>query len=574
MDAAGRGTAFVDGATAPVAYSGFARVTFDGLGGRDNNLSVIDGTGRSLGCPADPAGGIVFAPLGEFRGEVRLGGLAPVVGLENVSGTDAAGLVVFGYPADGPAAADTLTVVGPSEPGLTGAGTLAGLEVPSAANTITVSDRQVVFERSGAGPLRTVALGRVNDRNTFSSLVVLAGNQTAQGDTVTVVPSRELNILVDAQGPGNSGPTGNKLVIGTDQPYTLAASTDPAVGGAQTRVATGNGAGFGFRNFGRVNALAGAGRSVYAVGADAGGGPRVRVYDAVTRAVLFDQFVYEESFTGGVRVATGDVTGDGVPDLITAAGPGGGPRVSVYDGVTFKVVSSFFAYEQTFTGGLYLAVGDLDGDGFGEIVTGTGVGGGPLVKSFDQFGKQLNGVFAFESTFRGGVRVAVGDVTGDGKADLIATAGPGGGPIVRVFDPTTLTPVLEYFAADENLRTGLSVAAGDLNGDGLAEIIVAPASGPVSDATVRRGDGSTLSVPLFTDQPADATPAPTGVLNDIGGARLAVADADPEGTSRVFLAARGPGFPSRVYRYFIDPVLEAGSDQAFEDQFVGGVWVG
>ena len=305
-----------------------------------------------------------------------------------------------------------------------------------------------------------------------------------------------------------------------------------------------------------------------------GGGPRVRVYDALSGDVLFDQFVYEPSFTGGVRVATGDVTGDGVPDLITAAGPGGGPRVSVYDGVTFKVVSSFFAYEPTFTGGLYLAVGDLDGNGFGEVVTGTGVGGGPLVKAFDAAGKLLTSTFAFESTFRGGVRVAVGDVTGDGLADLITTAGPGGGPVVRVFDPVSLKPVIEYFAADPGLRTGLSVAAGDLTGDGLAEIIVGPASGPVSVATVRRGDGSTLEVPLFTDQPADATPAPTGVLSDVGGVRLATADADSSGTVKVFLAARGPGFPSKVYRYFIDPVLEASSTQAFEDQFVGGVWVG
>ena len=574
VDGGGAGAAFVDGGSTAVQFTGLAAVGFDGLSGR-NNLNVLDNTGTAYGSAANPGAGIVYAPSGEFAGTVRLGGAAPAVRFANVNGADDVGLVVFGDP-NGPGG-DTLTVVGPSEPGL---GALGSLEVANAANTITVTDRQVVFERSGAGPLRSIALGRVNDRNTFSNLVVLAGNQARQGDTVAVAPSSEINILVDGQGPARGGSTGNVLTVSTDQPYTLTSTASPALGGAQTRVEAANGGSFGYRGFGRIQADpavgvgGGGGRSVYAVGADVGGGPRVRVYDALTRDVLFDQFVYEESFTGGVRVATGDVTGDGIPDLVVAAGPGGGPRVSVYDGVTFKVVSSFFAYEKSFTGGLYLAVGDLDGNGQAEIVTGTGVGGGPLVKSFDARGRQLNAVFAFESTFRGGVRVAVGDVTGDGLAELVTTAGPGGGPVVRVFDSVTLKPVLEYFAADSTLRTGLAVAAGDLTGDGVAEIIVAPASGPVSAATVRRGDGSTVSVPLFTDQGADPTPTPTGTLSDIGGARLATADSNATGTTKVFLAARGPGFPSKVYRYFIDPVLEADSTQAFEDSFVGGVWVG
>jgi hypothetical protein len=75
-------------------------------------------------------------------------------------------------------------------------------------------------------------------------------------------------------------------------------------------------------------------RGIQVVGADAGGGPHVRVFDAGTGVEKFSFFAYDPDFTGGVRVAAGDVTGDGVADIITGARPGGGPQVRVFDGVT------------------------------------------------------------------------------------------------------------------------------------------------------------------------------------------------------------------------------------------------
>src|SRR5262249_44252934 len=84
--------------------------------------------------------------------------------------------------------------------------------------------------------------------------------------------------------------------------------------------------------------------TVFAVGADVGGGPEVKVYDAVTNQLRSDFYAYDPSFSGGVRVAVGDVTGDGTPDIITAPGPSGGPNVKVFDGKTGALLQSFYAY--------------------------------------------------------------------------------------------------------------------------------------------------------------------------------------------------------------------------------------
>src|SRR5205823_4533252 len=135
------------------------------------------------------------------------------------------------------------------------------------------------------------------------------------------------------------------------------------------------------------------------------------------------------SFQGGVHVATGDVNGDGVLDVITAPAGGGGPHVRVFDGATGAVLAEFFAYDPTFGGGVSVAAADLTGDGKADIVTGAGPGGGPHVKAFDvNAGKELASYYAYDASFRGGVNVAAGDVDGDGLGDIVTGAGPGGGP--------------------------------------------------------------------------------------------------------------------------------------------------
>jgi hypothetical protein len=89
-------------------------------------------------------------------------------------------------------------------------------------------------------------------------------------------------------------------------------------------------------------------------GAGQGGGPHVRGFDALAGGTPLSFFSYNPAFTGGVRVATGDVDGSGLAHIITRAGPGGGPDVRTFTPAGAPGVD-FFAYPPGFTGGVFVA---------------------------------------------------------------------------------------------------------------------------------------------------------------------------------------------------------------------------
>jgi hypothetical protein len=195
------------------------------------------------------------------------------------------------------------------------------------------------------------------------------------------------------------------------------------------------------------------------VGADAGGGPEVAIFSGVDGHLINAFFAYSPFFTGGVRVAVGDVDGDGDSDLITGAGPGGGPHVKVFDGITFAVLQSYFAYNPGFTGGIFVGAGDLNGDGHADVITGAGTGGGPNVKVFSGVDiSVLQSFMAFNPNFTGGVQVAfIADVNADGRGEIVAGAGPGGGPQAEIFEGINLAVLDSFFAVTPAFRGGLYV---------------------------------------------------------------------------------------------------------------------
>ena len=211
-----------------------------------------------------------------------------------------------------------------------------------------------------------------------------------------------------------------------------------------------------------------------------------------------------------MSVAAGNINGDAYADIITGAGPGGGPNVRVFDGASNAVLRDFFAFAPNFSGGVNVGAADINGDGLSDILTGT-ASQTAQVNVFDGATNNLVRGFTAYPSFTGGVSVAGGDIDGDGKADIITGAGPGGGANVRVFAGVNNAVLRDYFVYDTfvsaaspfPLGGGVSVAAADFDGDGLADILTGRGVGSRPFALVVKG--TTL------DHPArQSTPSATG----------------------------------------------------------------
>jgi hypothetical protein len=233
----------------------------------------------------------------------------------------------------------------------------------------------------------------------------------------------------------------------------------------------------------------------------------VQIYLTSTGAFWTQFAPYGPLYTGGVTVALGDVTGDGYEDLITGAATGN-PHVIVFDGFALaqqgfdpatSVLASWFAYGVGFDVGANVAAADVNGDGFADVVTGANTGN-PHVKVFS------------------GQDIANG-----------------------TFDPAGSSLLNSFFAYGVSFNIGVTVAADYINADGFADVATGTTGGnphvKVFDGqALTTGTGTLLLASWFAYQ----------VQFNVG-ANVSIGDVDGDGFGDVITGASIGNPQVRVY---------------------------
>jgi hypothetical protein len=310
------------------------------------------------------------------------------------------------------------------------------------------------------------------------------------------------------------------------------------------------------------------------------------------------------AYTGGISVAVADVNGDGCDDLVAAATVGN-PDVRVYDGKalangTFNSVNpnagllaEFFAYGLNFNIGANIAAGDIEHTGYADIVTGA-TAGNPDVHvyrgrdiaqgTFDPSGKSLVAHwFPYALQFNVGANVAVGDVNGNGYADVV-TGATAGNPDVRVysgqdlangtFDPAGKSLLAQFFAYGLNFNVGAFVTVGDTTGSGFGDIITGASAG---NPDVHVYNGQAIANHTFNNNHPEASLRDEffayGANFNIGAA---VASADFEGTGKFdILTGASAGSPHyRVVKGTASGTQPPALFEGIPNDLQGGISVG
>ena len=307
--------------------------------------------------------------------------------------------------------------------------------------------------------------------------------------------------------------------------------------------------------------------------AGAGLSSQVRVFEQ-DGTLVDDFYAYDSSYRGGLTFALGDINGNGQDDIIVGPARALPLNVRAYTwaGSKFKLLDWEWFGGKDNKGIAHLTTGDFDGDGDYEIA---GTNGGATIhvydftaKGFSKLGRGKKNIrfVPFDSNAR--VNVLAADINGDGDDELITSILAEGSSYVRVFqwDGKKFSFMAAFLPYAKEIKAGVNVAAGDFNGDGRADIAVAPkaTAGP--------------NVRIYTwNEKKRFTLLNGGLVFDagfLGGVHLTFANVDDDSDDELVVAPQSRLKSTvRVYDFVKNKRKLIGAFLAFPESFTSGVHV-
>jgi hypothetical protein len=306
------------------------------------------------------------------------------------------------------------------------------------------------------------------------------------------------------------------------------------------------------------------------------------VADAGSATILFGpDGIRTKTFIGkskkslsGSAVALADVNGDNHADIIIGAPKADdvarsltdAGNVTVISGNNYAVLNTLYVAKAKANAGTSVAAGDINHDGKADIIIGApndddatnNLKDAGSVSVYDISGTELMRKYGAVANAHFGKAVASGDVNNDGVDDVLVGAPDDDNAklkdagSVTVFSGSDGSPLVKKFGAATKINLGNSVAAGDVNADGYADIIAgawkdnAPTIPKITKDTgsvsVWSGNGYALIDTVYGD-----------AANDYFGAAVSAGDVNSDGKFDLIIGI--PGFDTLLDT---KPVKEAG----------------
>lgn len=240
-----------------------------------------------------------------------------------------------------------------------------------------------------------------------------------------------------------------------------------AGGGPHVKVYTDKQQLFGFfaydRNFrGGVDVASGDvdgdGKSNIVTSPGISGGPQLKVFDENGK-FMWSRFAYKTTDRRGLKTAVGKLTSGVGAQIVTVPNTGSGPHLKIFDN-SGRLLRDFFAYDKSLRTGMDVTTADVDGDGLDEVVTSLGPGGSPKIRIFNYSGQLLREFSAYGSDFRGGVRVSSANIDKSTPGDEIVVApASSGGPQIKILQSDGKVFATAESAFEVWWRGGYDIAA-------------------------------------------------------------------------------------------------------------------